>query len=75
MSEKSGNKYLQDNSELIATIFIASQVQNLRIIKQFISDFKILLTEIEPSKYDPILFEKFAQNVIAYFTEIGKGNF
>ena len=68
MSEKSGNKYLQDNSELIATIFIASQVQNLRIIKQFISDFKILLTEIEPSKYDPILFEKFAQNVIAYFT-------
>ena len=68
MSEKSGNKYLQDNSELIAKLFIASQVQNLRIIKQFISDFKILLTEIEPSKYDPILFEKFAQNVITYFT-------
>ena len=68
MSEKSGNKYLQDNSELIAKLFIASQVQNLRIIKQFISDFKILLTEIEPSKYDPILFEKFAHNVIAYFT-------
>jgi hypothetical protein len=68
MSEKSGNKYLQDNSELIAKLFIASQVQNLRIIKQFISDFKILLTEIEPSKYDPILFEKFIQNVIVYFT-------
>ena len=27
MSEKSGNKYLQDNSELIAKLFIASQVR------------------------------------------------
>ena len=68
MVDKSDNKHLQSNSNLIATIFIASEVQNLRIIKQFISDFKILLTEIDQSKYDSSLFDKFIQNVIAYFT-------
>lgn len=68
IADSSDNQYLKSNSDLIATIFIASNVQNLRIVKQFISDFKILLAEINQSKYDPNLFEKFIQNVIAYFT-------
>ena len=68
MADNSDNRHLQSNSDLIATIFIASEVQNLRIIKQLISDFKILLTEIDQSKYDSNLFDKFIQNVIAYFT-------
>lgn len=68
IADSSDNQYLKSNSDLIATIFIASNVQNLRIVKQFISDFKILLAEIDQSKYDPNLFEKFIQNVIAYFT-------
>lgn len=68
MADNSDNRHLQSNSDLIATIFIASEVQNLRIIKHLISDFKILLTEIDQSKYDSNLFDKFIQNVIAYFT-------
>lgn len=63
----SQNKYLTDNKELILELFIASKVENLRIIKQCFSDFNRLFKSINPSNYKEELFNDFIKNVVAYF--------
>lgn len=63
----SHNHHLQDNKELISDLFIASQTENLRIIKQCFSDFNRLISFINATKYNKSLYEIFIQNVIAYF--------
>lgn len=68
MIEESNNKYLKDNNKLIADLFVASNVQNLRIIRQFITDFVIFITSFDIKKYNDELFAIFVKNVITYFT-------
>lgn len=63
----SHNKYLVDNKDLVVELFIASEVENLRIIKQFFSDFKRLVESMTPSDFKKELFDDFIKNAIAYF--------
>ena len=78
MMKDSKSKYLIDNNKLIADLFVASNVQNLRIIKQFITDFIIFITGINTNKYNDELFAIFIKNVIAYlvisYCEYKSGN-
>lgn len=59
--------YLNANKDLILELFIASKIENLRIIKQFFSDFKRLVKSINPPVFKEELFGDFIKNVIAYF--------
>ena len=61
------NKYLVDNENLVLELFIASNIENLRVIRQSFSDIDRLIKDIEPQKYKDILFNEFIKNVIAYF--------
>lgn len=63
----SHNKYLIKNEDLVLELFVASQIENLRIIKQCFSDINRLVRDITPQRYEDILFNKFIKNVIVYF--------
>lgn len=63
----SQNQYLTDNKYLVLELFIASKIENLRIIKQLFSDFKRLVESMDSSTFKKELFDDFIKNVIAYF--------
>lgn len=65
---ESNNQYLINNKKLIIDLFIASEVENLRIIKQFCSDFNRLIDSIYLDDFKQELIDKFIKNIIAYFT-------
>ena len=60
-------EYLTENQNMIIELFNASNINNLRIVKQCFSDFNRLLNSIDISQYDKTRFNIFIQNVIAYF--------
>lgn len=64
---ESKNQYLKDNEDLILDIFIASKVENLRILKHCFSDFERLTQSISEIIINNNKFDDFIKNVLAYF--------
>lgn len=64
---ESRDRYLTDNKDLVLRLFLDSKVENLRIIKQFFSDFKRLVESMDSTNFKEELFDDFIKNVIAYF--------
>ncbi|MFV0587086.1 P-loop NTPase fold protein [Bacteroides reticulotermitis] len=61
------NEYLTANKDMVVELFIASGVENLRIIKHFFTDFRRLIKLINPSNFRKKQFDDFIKNVICYF--------
>jgi hypothetical protein len=59
---------LLKNQNLIEQIFTASQLENLRVLKQALLDFIRLTNNIEPSlKEEDKIYEDFIKNLLTYF--------
>lgn len=58
---------LLKNKKLIEQIFISSQLENLRVLKQSLLDFNRITRRIETSLTKESVYEYFFKNLLAYF--------
>ncbi len=63
----SGEKILKNNQKLIVDLFVASRCENLRIIKQCLSDIVRLFNQIPKEIEKNDNYALFVKNVVAYF--------
>lgn len=63
---KNENLFLR-NKDIIEQIFISSQLENLRVLKQALLDFNRIVKKIEAALKEETVYENFFRNFLAYF--------
>lgn len=63
----SNNLSINTHEEMVKELFISSQLENLRVLKQALLDFNRLSSFIDKEFFDHVNFQEFIKNLLAYF--------